>query len=176
MKMTWRPFTRASLPWVVGTGLLLILATQTRNSIVSPPLASTCVLPDDAERGRAWASTCKGCHDISPIEKDLRHSSGGSNLQHVYMSFAGTQYAPQNPTAAYQYPYPPLAAARDAGVVWNDENLFSYLRNQKEFLDSRSGKSFNVSTFYMGFPISHETDRRDIIAYLKAIKDHPDCD
>lgn len=30
--------------------------------------------------------------------------------------------------------------------------------------------------FYMNFNIASETDRRDVIAYLRAIKGHPECD
>jgi cytochrome c2 len=84
--------------------------------------------------------------------------------------------APFNPTAAYNHPYPPLAAARDIGVIWTDDDLFYYLRSPKEFLEKMTGKSFNVPIFYMPFFIGGETDRRDVIAYLKAIKGHPECD
>jgi cytochrome c2 len=100
---------------------------------------------------------------------------GGPNLQNVYGSLAGTAPAPFNPTAAYNDPYPPLAAARDAGVIWTDDNLFEYLRGPKQFLDKVTKKSFNVF-FYMPFFIGGATDRRDVIAYLKAIKGRPECD
>ena len=160
----------------MGAGFLVLLAAQASDWAIGSASAPVCVLADSAARGRAWAPTCKGCHDISPTEKDLKHSSGGPNLQWVYMSLAGTQHAPENPTAAYQYPYPPLAAARDAGVVWTDENLSSYLQNPKGFLDSRSGKSFDAPIFYMNFFIGQDADRQDVIAYLKVIKDRPDCD
>jgi len=83
------------------------------------------------------------------------------------MSPAGTQHAPINLTAAYHYPYPPLAAARDAGVVWTEENLLAYLRDPKGFLDRKSGKDFGDSIFYMNFFIGQERDRRDVIAYLR---------
>jgi cytochrome c len=139
-------------------------------------LSSSCTLSlsDDAIRGRAWAPTCKSCHDISPIELDLKHSSDGPNLQKVYMSLAGTRSAPQ-PSTALQHPYPPLAAARDAGLVWTEENLFTYLRDPKGFLTQVTGQSF-TAPFYMDFFIGPESQRRDVIAYLKIIKDPPECD
>jgi cytochrome c len=137
-----------------------------------------CTLPltDAAIRGRTWAPTCKGCHDISPTELDLKNSSSGPNLQTAYMSLAGTTSVPQNPTRAYQHPYPPLAAARDAGVIWTDENLSAYLKDPKGFLVAVTGRSFAEPIMYMAFHIGEEGTRQDVIAYLKVIKDHPECD
>ena len=158
--------------------LIVIAVAFGLGALAIKQTSSPCILSlsDDAIRGRLWAPTCKGCHDISPIELDLKHSSGGPNLQEVYMSLAGTRPAPKNPTAVYQHPYPPLAAARDAGVVWTEENLFAYLRDPKGFLIKATGKSFDAPIFYMNFFIGAESKRRDVIAYLKAIKDRPECD
>jgi cytochrome c2 len=162
---------------VVGMGLLVGIGILTGRWASRPSSAPNCHLSEDAMRGRVWAPTCKGCHDITNTQQtDLKHWSGGPNLQNVYMSLAGTQQAVKNPTAAYQYPYPPLAAARDIGVVWTDDNLFLYLRDPKGFLDRTTGKTFGAPIFYMNFNISQEDERRDVIAYLKAIKDRPECD
>jgi cytochrome c2 len=68
-----------------------------------------------------------------------------------------------------------LAAARDAGVIWTDDNLFQYLGAPKQFLEKKTGKSF-ASALYMSFFIGEGSGRRDVIAYLKAIKGHPECD
>ena len=70
---------------------------------------------------------------------------------------------------------PPYIAAREAGVIWDDENLFQYLKDPKDFLYRRTGKTFS-NAYYMNFFIGQEAPRRDVIAYLKAIRDHPDCD
>ncbi len=91
------------------------------------------------------------------------------------MSLAGTRPVTPNPTEKYQQPYPPLIAARDAGVIWTDENLFNYLRDPKAFLDRVTGKSFEQNFFYMGAEFSNERERRDVIAYFKEIKDQPEC-
>lgn len=167
---------RYTLRWLLGSGLLVTLAVLASQWPLGLSSAPACALADDAARGRAWAPTCKGCHDISPLEPDLKHSTGGPNLQRVYMSLAGTRPAPVNPTAAFQQPYPPLAAARDAGIIWTDENLSQYLRGPKAFLDKATGKTFDAPILYMQFWIGQERERRDVIAYLKAIKDHPECD
>jgi cytochrome c len=172
--------SRWRLP-IVG---LLGLALGISGTLLAPrwvqELKTACALPDDAARGKAWAHTCEGCHDIAASTPAIfipgSKSSGGPNLQNVYGSLAGTTPAPFNPTQAYNHPYPPLAAARDAGVVWTDENLFLYLRGPKQFLEERTGKSFDAPLLYMQFFIGGEAERRDVIAYLRAIKGHPECD
>ena len=167
-----RPVKRKSVtPWLVGLGLLLV------------PLAVLavrggewrfCVLPDDAARGRELAHrTCTAsCHNISSAELDPKRANPGANLQNVYMSLAGTTPVLEDPN----HPYPPLAAARDAGIVWTDDNLLEYLKGPKAFLDKHTGHNFRNSLLYMPFFISEESERRSAVAYLKAIKGHPECD
>ena len=148
--------------------------------VVTTELFRTCKLPDDAARGRAWAPTCKQCHDIAASTPAVfipgSGSSGGPNLQNVYGSLAGTTPAPLIPGTGHAHPYPPLAAARDAGITWTDDNLFKYLAGPKQFLDKRTGKSFENPLLYMQFFIGGVTERRNVIAYLRAIKGHPECD
>jgi cytochrome c2 len=165
---------------LLGAALGISGASLAAQLIPATELQKACALPDDAARGKAWAPTCKGCHDIAASQPTVysleSKSSGGVNLQNVYGSLAGTMPAPLNPTATYNHPYPPLAAARDAGVIWNDENLLQYLRGPKQFLEEMTGKSFNVPILYMQFFIGGEAERRDVVAYLRAIKGHPECD
>jgi cytochrome c len=157
--------------WLLGLGLLLVLVLAVRGSY-----GRFCILTDDAAHGRALArKTCTAdCHSISAVELDLKNP--GPNLQNVYMSLAGTTPAPLDPTDVYHHPLPPLAAARDAGVVWTDENLLEYLRDPKAFLDRKTGHNFKNSLMYMPFFIREESERRSAVAYLKAIKGHPECD
>jgi cytochrome c len=162
---------RRAVQWLLGVGLLVpLLVLAIRGS------QGACVLTDDATRGRALArKTCTAdCHSISPAALDLKNP--GPNLQNVYMSLAGTTPAPLDPTDVYHHPLPPLAAARDAGIVWTDDNLLEYLRDPKAFLDKRTGHNFKNSLFYMPFFIREESERRSAVAYLKAIKGHPECD
>jgi cytochrome c len=147
--------------------------------LLTTELFKACVLREDAARGRAWAPTCKGCHDIAASTAAVfapgSASTGGPNLQNVYGSLAGTTPAPFIPGASYSHPYPPLAAARDAGIIWTDDNLFQYLSGPKQFLEKRTGKKFDPA-LYMQFFIGGATERRNVIAYLSAIKGHPECD
>jgi cytochrome c2 len=166
---------RSALRWLLGLGLLLmpVLVLAVRGS-----QWRFCALTDDAARGRVLAqTTCTAaCHNISPAELDPKHSNPGPNLQNVYMSLAGTTPAPSDPTDVYHHPLPPLAAAREAGIVWTDENLLEYLRGPKAFLDKKTGHDFKDSLLYMPFSIREESGRRSAVAYLKAIKGHPECD
>lgn len=132
--------------------------------------AERCLLSEAAGRGRLWAPTCKGCHDI-----DAHHPSnptGGPNLHDVYLSVAGTQ------SLRYGYQYrQPLVAARNAGLIWTDTNLDRYLESPESFLARVTGKHFD-QTSYMNFFIggqepSQMQARRDVVAYLKAIKGRP---
>jgi hypothetical protein len=68
-----------------------------------------------------------------------------------------------------------VSCSRDAGVIWTDDNLFHYLGAPKQFLEKKTGKSF-ASALYMSFFIGEEAGRRDVIAYLRAIKGRPECD
>ena len=165
---------KSAMPWLLGLGLLLVPLLAL--AIVDHQWRF-CALPDDAARGRLLAqATCTAaCHNISPSELDPKHSNFGPNLQNVYMSLAGTTPAPLDPTDVYHHPLPPLAAAQDAGVVWTDENLLEYLRSPKAFLDKKTGKNFKNSLLYMPFTVAEANERGAAVAYLKAIKGHPEC-
>ena|SRR5215471_6939759 len=173
---------RRRLPMVGLLGLALGISGTLLGMrlIATTELFRVCVLPEDAARGRVWAPTCKGCHDIAASTPAVftrgSGSSGGPNLQNVYGSLAGTTPAPLIPGAGYGHPYPPLAAARDAGITWTDDNLFLYLSGPKKFLEKRTAKSFDNPGLYMQFFIGGVTERRNVIAYLRAIKGHPECD
>jgi cytochrome c len=148
--------------------LLLVSVTVTLVSGPYTPFATAeCRLSPEAARGKIWAPTCKGCHDI-----DIRHPAqpaGGPNLHDVFGSVAGTQ------SVKYGYAYTaPLLAARQAGVIWTDANLDGYLRNPESFLKEKTGRAFEsrlYMTFYIGGDdASQERARTDVIAYLKTIK------
>jgi cytochrome c len=128
---------------------------------------STCFLSDDIRRGERWGTTCKACHDIAAYPPARR--SGGPNLQNVYLSVAGTQ-----PNFSGRPSEPPIVAAREAGIIWNDANLLDYLKDPQAFLVRATGKRFNKFN-YMSFFIGGESNRRDVISYLRALKNSPQC-
>jgi cytochrome c len=103
-------------------------------------------------------------------------SAQGPNLQNVYGALAGTAPATFDPKALYHHPLPPLAIAHDMGLIWTEDNLFQYLAGPQRFLEKKTGMSFDVPLFYMAFFIGDPVERRNVIAYLKAIKGRPECD
>jgi len=135
---------RIAMRWLLGLGLLLVplLVLAVRSS----PWRF-CAVTDDAARGRVLAKAIctASCHNISPAELDPKRSNSGPNLQNVYMSLAGTTPAPVDPTDVYHHPLPPLAEARDAGVVWTDQNLLEYLRARGYFWIGKQGAASKIT-------------------------------
>jgi hypothetical protein len=43
------------------------------------------------------------------------------------------------------------------------------------FEPKRTGHNFKNSPFHMPFSIREESEHRSAVAYLQAIKDHPEC-
>jgi cytochrome c2 len=163
-----------AMRWLLGLGLLLVPLLVL---VVRGNHGQLCALTDDAARGRELArNVCTAaCHNISPAD-DLKDSKPGPNLQNVYMSLAGTTPAPLDPTGVYHHPSAPLAAARDVGIIWTDENLLDYLSGPRAFLDRKTGQHFKNTLLYMPFFIGEESERQSAVAYLRAIKGHPECD
>ena len=76
----------------------------------------------------------------------------------------------------YGYRYAaPIQAARHAGVMWTADNLDQYLKSPRAFLEGVTGEHFPPNAKIMNFFVGgdgadQDRTRRDIIAYLKAIK------
>lgn len=152
---------------IASVAILLALCASSIQWLRTPEVGA-CVLGEAAARGKQWSGTCKAaCHDIDVQLPS--HPTGGPNLHDVYMSLAGTE------SLKYGHQYgPPIIAAREAGVVWTEDNLDHYLKGPEAFLRRATGRSFDQHD-YMNFFIGGEDEpqvraRQDVIAYLKAIK------
>ena len=66
-----------------------------------------------------------------------------------------------------------MTAARSRGVEWTDDALFEYLGSPKGFLDRINERPLKYS---MLFQVNDVQRRKDIIAFLKAIRGRPECD
>jgi cytochrome c len=116
-----------------------------RAAAVSLPLVAA-ILPaqgaGDADRGATvYQSLCAGCH--APDENRV-----GPAHRSVFGRKAGS---------APSYGYSPALAS--STVVWSDETLDRWLANPEGFIP---GQKMSVS-------VAKEADRRDLIAYLKAM-------
>jgi cytochrome c len=102
--------------------------------------------PGDAENGKDLFKVCRPCHQVGPGARN----GIGPTLNGIVGSKAGT-------IAGFTY----SEANKEAGtkgLVWTEDNLFKYLANPATFMPG------NKMT-YAG--MKDETDRRDLIAYLK---------
>jgi cytochrome c len=113
----------------------------------------------DAEKGESVFRRCMACHRIGEGAKNLV----GPQLNGVVGRHAGT---------AEGYAYSPLnKSAGEAGLVWTEENLVSYLEDPNAFLKkflTEKGKSDQATgSTKMIFKVPSEEDRKDVVAYLK---------
>jgi cytochrome c len=126
-----------------------------------PVLAADCQLPAEAQPGKAISSQCKACHTF-----DASKPKGpvGPNLHDVYGEKAGTQ-------KEFKYSEA-IQAANAKGLEWTDDKLVQYLADPKAFLTSVNGSELKN---LMAFNLKDEGKRKDIVAFLKAIKGKPEC-
>ena len=101
----------------------------------------------DPKRGAQVFQACMACHSVKPGE----HLTGPS-LAHVWNRKAGAV------EGFLRY----SNALKRAGVVWNDASLDKWLANPEQFIGGAS----------MTFPgVRESKDRRDVIAYLRAVSE-----
>ena len=118
------------------------------SAITAATLASVAVAPafagDPAAGERLWRQ-CQACHMITAPDGEViqRGQRTGPNLYGVVGREAGTY-----PDFRYS---PSMEAAREAGLVWNEEEFVAYTTNPtnflREFLDdpsARGSMSFNL--------------------------------
>ena len=107
----------------------------------------------DAGVGEKVFKKCAACHNIGEGAK----SKVGPALTGVIGRTAGT-------FEGFKYGKS-IIAAGEAGLVWNEEEIFDYLANPKDFLrtklDDKKAKS------RMAFKLKKAEDRQNVIAYLK---------
>lgn len=116
--------------------------------------ASTAVAQDgDVAAGEKLFKKCIACHKVG----DGAKSGVGPVLNDVFGRTAGT-------FEGYKYGKH-LVAAGEKGLVWDEEQVFAYIENPKQFLrdylDDKKAKA------KMTFRLKKEEDRRNVIAYLK---------
>jgi cytochrome c len=124
--------------------------------------SANCALPADAEAGQAASSQCRACHGF---ESDRPSLPTGPNLHDAYGSPAGAR----SDFARYSEG---MVGAHASHVVWTDAALFDYIGDPKAFLRKVNAREVKHS---MLFQMSDEQKRRDVIAFLKAIKGKPEC-
>lgn len=129
---------------------------------ISATAWADCSLPADAQAGRTAVGVCKACH---VFEADKPSRTTGPNLHDAYGSTAGSR------TDFTRYSEG-MQGAKAKGVTWNDETLSDYIADPKAFLDKVNGKEVPHN---MAFKLADAQKRKDVIAFLKAIKGKAEC-
>ena len=125
-------------------------------------MAAECNLPADAVAGKAVSNQCKSCH---VFEADKASRPTAPNLHEVFGRQAGT-------LADYPKYSEAFVAAKGKNVVWTEAALFEYLNDPKAFLTKANGAELKHGMF---FSLKDEGKRKDVVAFLKAIKGKPEC-
>ena len=113
----------------------------------------------NAEDGETIFKRCSACHTVGPEAKN----AVGPVLNGVIGRPAGT---------APEYSYSELnKAAGKTGLVWTEALIFEYLTDPspflKKFLTDKGQPDLAQGATKMVFKLADETERRDVIAYLK---------
>ena len=124
--------------------------------------AAECTLPADAANGKIVSNQCKSCH---VFEADKPSRPTGPNLHDIYGDKAGSRKDFPKYSEA-------MTAANAKGLVWTDDKIFAYLADPKAFLTAVNGSEMKHGMF---FNLKDDEKRKDVIAFLKAIRGKSEC-
>lgn len=125
--------------------------------------AAECTLSPDAQNGKTVSNQCKSCH---VFEADKPSRPTGPNLHDVYGEKAGTR-------KDYPKYSDAITAANAKGLTWTDDKLFDYVADPKALLLSVTGNPDLKHGMF--FNLKDDQKRKDVIAFLKAIKGKAEC-
>jgi cytochrome c len=101
------------------------------------------------------------CH---VIEADKPSRPTAPNIHDVFGSL---------PASRKDFPYSDgMIGAAAKGATWTEDSLFEYLADPKAYLIKVNGAEVKHKMFYQ---LKDEQKRREVIAFLKAIKGKPEC-
>ncbi len=113
----------------------------------------------DAAKGEREFNKCKACHMIQADDGTdiVKGGKTGPNLYGVIGRAAAAQ-------EGFRYG-PGLTAAAEEGLVWDEENLATYVQDPKAFLVEVTGDSAARSN--MSFKLARGSE--DVAAYLASV-------
>jgi cytochrome c len=113
----------------------------------------------DAAKGEREFNKCKACHMIQADDGTdiVKGGKTGPNLYGIIGRAAGAQ-------DGFRYG-PSLAAAGEGGLVWDEENLATYVQDPKAFLVEITGDAKARSN--MSFKLAKGAE--DVAAYLASV-------
>lgn len=126
----------------------MILAACAALTLSAPALAEE----GDVIAGEKVFKKCTACHRVGDDAKN----KVGPVLNAVFGRTAGT-------FEDFKYGKS-IVAAGENGLVWDEEQIFTYLENPKQFLRDYLGDK--KAKTKMTFRLKKEEDRKNVIAYL----------
>lgn len=123
---------------------------------------ATSARAQDATAGEAVFNKCKACHQVGPSAKNTVGPIQNGVVGRKAGTVEGYNYSAIN------------KAAGAAGLVWTEENIFTYLADPnaflKKFLTDKGKADEATGATKMPFKLASEQERKDVIAYLKTQK------
>lgn len=128
-------------------------------SIALLALSAPAFAEGDAAKGEREFNKCKACHMIQADDGTdiVKGGKTGPNLYGVIGRAAGAQDGFRYGTG--------LVAAGESGLVWDEENLATYVQDPKAFLVEVTGDSGVRSN--MSFKLARGSE--DVAAYLASV-------
>lgn len=121
--------------------------------LFSPPA----IAEGNVENGEKLFRNCKACHLVAIGKKKIvRGGKAGPNLY-------GVIGRPAADLPKYRYS-PGLIEAREAGLVWTEENFTGFVTNPNVFLPEQTGQDIASK-----MPFALPEGGADIAAYLKSL-------
>jgi len=139
-----------------------LVAVAFLSAVSAAPALADCTLTDAAAAGKTVSAICKACH---VFEADKPSRATGPNLHEVYGAQAGSREDYKNYSEG-------MKGAHDKGIKWDDANLFDYIGDPKGYLDKVNGKEVGHN---MLFQLRDDQKRKNVIAFLQAIKGKAEC-
>ena len=134
---------------------ILVTAFMLSTLGAAAPVLAASEFVGDAQKGEVTFKKCRACHKVGEGAKN----STGPVLNNVVGRPAGSY-------EGYKYGKG-MQAAHEKGLVWNEEQIFNYLRSPKKFLRAYLGNK--KAKAKMKFKLKDEDARKNVIAYLLSI-------
>jgi cytochrome c len=116
----------------------------------------------DAAAGEDVFKKCRACHQVGATAKNGVGPMQNGVLGRKAGTVEGYSYSELNKSAG------------EAGLVWDEANIFEYLIEPnaflKKFLTDKGKADVASGNTKMTYKLADETDRKNVIAYLKTQK------
>lgn len=130
--------------WALGAAATILVA------------ASAAQAAGDADNGAKVFNKCKACHELG---EDAKNKVGPV--------LTGVIGRPAGSVEGFDYGTG-MTKAREMGLVWSEDTIFEYIGDPRKFLRSYTGDKNAKAK--MVFKLRKETDREDVIAYLRSFE------